>query len=438
MNHKDATVLWIDNGLFVSFAAHISTQFKKSYYWTPWVSGFPRSNPLLPGFGLDGIERVRHWEPLFEEVDLFIFPDVYYGTLQVLLSSLGKRVWGPRLGESLELKRWTTKQLFKSLGMPVAHSELIVGLDNLREHLKSHEDVWIKVSAVRGDMETWHSMNYDLSETRLDQLEQSLGAKKHIEEFIVENAIRDAIETGFDGWIIDGESPQTGMAGVEIKDEGYLLAVKDKSDIPPEIIWCNDKLKPFFKGNQYRGWYSTEVRIVKEGDELIPYLIDPTCRCGSPPNEIYQNLFSNWGEIIWNGAVGELVEPEPVFKFGAEALIHSGFADSNWQPVYFPDSVRPFIKLRNHCRINGKDYVVPQDAKLPEIGAVIGVGNTMDEAIKHLQENCSQVKGYYLDIKTKSIPVAIEEMEKAEQMGVTIIDPSEAPKNVEIEQCETD
>jgi predicted RNase H-like HicB family nuclease len=133
-----------------------------------------------------------------------------------------------------------------------------------------------------------------------------------------------------------------------------------------------------------------------------------------------QEVFSNWPEIIAEGAEGNMASPETAHQYAAIAMIHSSWATNNWQAVEFPEEIRKFVKLRNHCKIDGKDFFVPQLYELPEIGAVIGVGDTLDECIEHLRSNAEQVKGYYLEIKLDSIDKALEEIHSAKEIGIEI------------------
>ena len=419
MKLTDKKVLWVDCGLFCDFAAHVAPQFGESYYFTPWVSGFPKSTNVLPGEGLDGLTRVKFPWDLVDQVDLFIFPDVYFADWQAHLAKLGKRVWGARHGDGLELYRWETKQLLMELGLPVAPTVRLVGVQALRDYLKEHEGVWVKVSTMRGDFETFKSESYELAEPQLDDLEHKLGARKLIEEFIVENEIRSedgpTVEIGYDGWCIDGQFPATASYGIEVKDMGYIGAVAKYRDFPAQLIEVNDALIPFFKKHTYRGFFSSELRITPDG---LPYLIDPCARCGSPPSEVYQCLFENWAEIFWGGAGGTIVEPEPLAKFAVEAMIHSAWADQQFQAVHFPEAVREWVKLRNHCRIEGTDYVVPTATGLPEIGAVVGVGDTLSEAIAHCAKNASLIKGYTLECKMDSIGQALDQIRDAHEIGI--------------------
>lgn len=415
MNPENATVLWLDCGLFVDFAIRYAPKFRKSYYWTPWASSFPKSNSLLVGDGFDEIERIQYFWDYVDRADLIICPDVYMGDVQRQLVRMGKRVFGARHGDEIELYRDYAKEVFAELGLPVGPWKLVIGLDNLRDYLKEHENQWVKVSTVRGDFETFHAPTYDLIEPRLDELEWKLGAKKHIYEFIVEESIDDVVEIGYDGITVDGRYPSPVMTGYETKDVGMMSTVVDYDELSEPVKLVNEKLAPYFKREQYRGFFASEIRY---GEDKVPRLIDPCCRAGTPSNELLQEFFINWPEMFLESAEGKVPTPEPAYKYGVIAMIHSAWSDKNWQAISFPDEVRQWVKLRNHTRINGKDYVVPTEVGLPEIGAVVGMGNTLEEAIQHVNDNASQISGYDLDIKLDAIPHALETVRQGEDFGI--------------------
>lgn len=385
-------------------------------YFSPWISSFPTSNSILIGDGVPGLERVKYPLKHLDEVDLHVFPDVYFSDVQLELERQGKRVWGARNGDIIELYRYEAKQLFKKLGLPVGEYWVVDGLDDLRAFLRDHPDVWIKVSCARGDMESWHSVSYDLSEPRLDELEHRLGAKKHIAEFIVEATIEPACEVGFDGYTVDGQFPQGPVLfGKEEKDTSYFGHVVEYKDLPEPLRFVNEKLSPWLAQQCYRGWFSTEVRITKDG---TPYLIDPCCRLGSPPSELYQEMFSNWADVVWNGADGQITELEPVAEYGVLAMVHSAWADKNWQPIHFPQEIDRLIKLRNWTRINGVDYCVPQSVSLPEIGAVIGMGGTVKEAWQQCRDAADTLKGYFVEVKLADTAALLDGIEDDKEYGI--------------------
>ncbi len=409
VNLRTKTALVWDNGIFTEIAVTLSKTFGRVLYYVPWTSGMPKSNALLIGEGIDGIERVASPWAHYDEIDLWVFPDVYEGDLQEWLVSQGKRVWGCRMGAELEIDRPKSKEASKKLGIDIGPYKVIKGLDALRKHLKANNDQWVKISGTRGDMETFGAKTYAKVEPRLDELEHNMGALKKIMQFTVEEGINDAVETGYDGYVIDGKFPKAAMTGVEVKDEAYLMKTIRWSELPDQVRSVNEKLAPALKRYGYRGFISTEVRCTKDGKA---YLIDPCCRAGSPPNELYQVMMTNMAEAMWFGAGGTVIEPEFKAKWGAEVLLISEWADENWMHVSFPEDVRENVKLRNFCVIEGEYYVIPQWTGSAEIGAVVALGDTPDEAIEECKRICDLVEGHLLDKPIDALDVAREQLEQ--------------------------
>lgn len=408
-NLKSKTALVYDNGVFAELAVTLSKSFGRVIYYCPWTSGMPKSNARLIGSGIDGVERVDDPWSCYDEVDIWVFPDCYESGLQEHLVKHGKRVWGGRSGAELELERPKSKEVSRKLGIDIGPYKVVTGLDALRKHLKANKDQWVKISGTRGDMETFGAPSYEKAEPRLDELEHKLGALKKIMEFTVEEGINDAVETGYDGFCIDGKFPKAAMTGVEVKDEAYLMKTVRWDELPEQVRSVNQKLSPALKRYGYRGFISTEVRCTKDGKA---YLIDPCCRAGSPPNELYQVMMENLAEAIWYGAQGTVIEPEFKAKWGAEVLLISEWADENWMHVSFPDKIREFVKLRNFCVIDGEYYVIPQWTGCAEIGAVVALGDTPDQAIENCKKIAEQVEGHLLDKPVDALDVAREQLEK--------------------------
>ncbi len=406
---KAKCALIYDNGVFCELAVTLAKSFGRVLYYTPWTSGMPKSNGRMIGYGLDGVECIDSPWGFYDDIDIWIFPDVYEGDLQQFLVDQGKRVWGSRLGCELEIDRPKSKEQSKKLGIDIGPYKVITGLDALRKHLKANDDQWVKISGTRGDMETFGAKTYAHVETRLDELEHNMGALKKVMEFTVEEGINDAVETGYDGYVIDGQYPKGAMTGVEVKDEAYIMKVTSYDRLPEPVRTVNDKLKPALKRYGYRGFISTEVRCTEDGKA---YLIDPCCRLGSPPSELYRNLIENIAEVIWHGADGVMIEHEFKAKWGAEVLLISEWADQNWQHITFPDEIRENVKLRNFCRIEGEYYVIPQWTGSAEIGAVVAIGDTAEEAIAECKRLAEMVEGHLLDKPVDALDIALEQLEQ--------------------------
>ena len=407
---KKCVLVW-DNGIFVEVARRLAEDFDRVLYFCEWRTGYPTSRGLLVGAGDPDIERIEDPWPYIErnEIDLYVFPDCYEGHLQHYLASTGKRVWGCRRGAELELDRPKAKEIMAKAGVPIGDYQEIIGLDALRKHLKKTDDQWVKINSTRGDMETFHSPTYEKIEPRLNELEHSGGAKTKIMRFIVEAGIPDAVEAGYDGFTIDGQFPQVGIVGIEVKDKGYVGRTVRYKDVTPQVKAVNDALVPTFKRHKYRGFWSSEVRIDKDGKG---YPIDLTARAGSPPSELYQNMITNLAEVIWYGAEGIMIEPEYSDVWGAEVLLHSSWADKNWAHIQFPKELRRNIKLRNYTIIEGEHYIVPQTCGMPEIGSVVATGASAQEAIKKAKDIAGKVEGYYLEIPVESMDEALEDLKK--------------------------
>lgn len=406
---RSKTVLIYDYGLFVELAVTLSKSFGRTIYCTNWHSGFPTSRARMVGSGLPGVECVDEIWPVLDEVDLFVFPDVYECGLQEHLVKMGKRVWGPRQGSELELDRVKSKDILRKAGADVGSYEVIVGLEALRDFLRKNDDQFVKVSTTRGDFETFHSKNYKESEPHLDELEHSLGAVKKTLEFVVESGISSAIESGYDGYTIDGKFPKSAMVGIEVKDKGYVGRVMKYSQIPYGVKRVNDALAPALKRYGFRGFLSTEVRCTPDGGA---YLIDPTCRAPSPPSELYQVMIGNLAEIIWYGAEGILIEPEFLAKWGAQIVLNSSWVGENWQQVSFPPAIRKNVKLHNFCVIDGEYYVIPQPSKMPELGSVVAMGDTAQEAIDEVKRVAELVEGYSIENAAEAVDKALVDLKQ--------------------------
>jgi hypothetical protein len=416
MDLKNKTVCVVDNGLFVSFARTLAKDFGRCLYYKPFASAFPKSNDLAPGRGFDELEWCEQPLLLADEIDLWVFLDLYQSGLQVFLRRQGARVWGAGEGEDRELHRWEFKEELKRLGLPVQHCEHVQGLEALRKCLKAtKKTVYVKTSYVRGDFETFKCSDFSIVEPRLDQLAHVLGAKKETYEFIVEDEIPDAVEVGYDGFTVDGKFPELAMMAYEVKDAGMVGVVKPYQQLAEPVKVVNGKLAPGFKDSGYRGFFSSEIRYTKKKE---PFMIDPCCRLGTPSNELLQGLFDNWAQVCWDGAEGVCTTPKAKAKFGCLAMINSEWAINDWLHVQYPRELDDAVKLRFHVRRGEKDYVVPQAIGLPDVGCVIGTGATLDAAVKQCKERAEAVKGFQVKVNTEAIDKGLDVIKEGERYGI--------------------
>lgn len=386
-------------------------------YHVPWVtSAFPSSTLRNVGCGLPNVERVYSWLSVLPEVDIVVCPHVYSFDVVDHCRSIGKPAWGASKAEALELERWKTKQLMEALDMPVVPGLLIEGTDALEDYLSDpdNEDRYIKTSMTRGDFETFHHVNWHTTKPWLDELTYRLGPRQAHIEFIVEEPV-EGIEVGYDGFSVKGQFPYTASYGYEVKDCGYIGRVATQDDLPEALRYCNDAIASTMGALGCQGFFSNEIRI---GKDRTPYLIDPTMRCGSPPSESYIELFSNWAEVIWAGAHGEMVDLSPVAKFSAQIILKSSWvADNKFLAVRYPDEISQWVKLHNLCIIDGQTFVAPQD--FPEFGSVVGLGDTIEDAVELAKERADQIECLDLQIPDGVFEKAEKQIEQGREVGIS-------------------
>jgi hypothetical protein len=402
-------------GNYLPLAICLSHTYKHVYYTNPsWVDAYPKLNKAMIGIGMSpNLEVIDSPFEVYDETDFWIFPDCYYGSLEDFLVDKGEIVWGSRAGEELELERDDLKTYMTKIGLPVQKWESVKGMTNLRLYLQKNENVYVKINKWRGTIETFYSKTYDLVKPELDEIEHCLGPFSEQMDFIVEQPIPDALEVGYDGWTIKGQYPEVCLAGCEIKDKAYAGKVVEYSALSPLVTDFNSKMAAAFDSYDYKGFFSTEIRITKD---KTPYMIDFTARTPCPPGEIYLELWDNLAEVMWRGANNEVIVPKASNEFAVELLIESEWAGSHFQPIYYPDKYDKYIKLKKATKIDGINYIIPQSFGATDCGAVLGFGDTLDAAIKQARTIASTVEGCGICIRQDVLDSAQEELQKFEQI----------------------
>lgn len=412
---KQKTVMVIDYGNFFPVAERLARDFGRVLYYTPWEMAFPKYHNYVVGQNVPGVDRIYSIWEYYELTDLFFFCDLYMGSFQEWIRSQGKLVFGAGRGEEMEIYRDRMKSLQRSLGLPTNEYEVLRGIDGLREYLEDNDNKFIKTNLMRGHFESFHHETYELTKPLLDEWEHTLGIYKNEEIFIVEEPIEAVAEIGYDGFAIDGKFPDKAMFGIEVKDCAYCGVILDYDKLPKQLLEINKKLAPTFREYGYRGSYTNEVRL---GIDRLGYLIDQTCRQPEPPTCLQLEIFENYPQMVWEIANGEVPVIKNKFRYGAQIIIKSDWARTEPQAVYFPAQYKNFVKLKNFAIRDGVCYYIPQGVEMEEIGAVIGLGNTLDEAIEQAKTIAREVKGYCLECNVDGLGKVQEEIEKLKKAGI--------------------
>lgn len=417
-NLKDKTILVWDFGSFTYIAEKFAQDYGRVLYYAPFDESFPKHNKFVIGKGLKNVEKVESFWDHYHDIDIWYFSDLYQGQFQSWLKEQGKIVFGSGMGSEMELYRDLMKQHQKELGLELNDYKVIQGLDSLREYLKDNDDKYVKSNMLRGSMETWHHDTYKLSIPILDEMQHSFGIFKNDQVFIVETPIRDAVEYGYDGFCVNGKYPSKTMFGIEVKDSAYCTVFTDYSKLPNPIKDTNDKLSDTFKNYNYTGWYSNEMRSFSRDKGI---LTDITCRNAEPPTSLAIEMLEDYSMYVWQVANEIVPDVKSKFKYGAQIIIKSVWAKEEPQAIYFPSQYKDYVKIKNLVIQDDIYYYVPQEGvKMEEIGAVIGMGNTLKDAIKQAKDIAKQVKGYCLKINGDALDETEKEIEKLTKIGIKI------------------
>jgi hypothetical protein len=415
---SEITVCTIDYGKFIWLAERMGEVCAKSYYYSPFEWEFEDIYDTARGDGLFHCERLDEFmEPsVLRDIDLFIFPDIGYGGLQRYLRSIGKAVWGSMGASELELYRTRFITMLKQLGLPMVPSVKKVGLTALAEHLKTVKDKWIKINRYRAVMETWHHQDYDHSMQKLDSMAVRLGGLKEHAVFVVQDTIDSDVEIGYDGWTVNGRYPSSSFQGYELKNELYLGSVLKREKLPKQVQEINEAVAPLLSEYQYRNFIATEIRVKDD----VPHFIDPTNRTPGLTGDHLARSCKNLPEVIWRGANGELVDPEFIAEFAAVATLHcKTHVTGEWFTLNIPEEVRPWTSLYHYCIVDGLYHFIPSPPlDCDEPGVVMGLGDTIEDAIEHLQANMEKLKDEPVSAEIEGFAELLNEVKSAEKEGM--------------------
>jgi len=409
---RKTVLFWDASASYTHIAQSVVEEFANVLYFSPWERGFSISRDYIPGTGLDGVERVSDFFDSLDRADLVVFSDVGQSGLQEYLRGHGMPVFGSARAAVLERDRWTLKQSLKGAGIDVNDAFPVRGLDQLRALLQRTDDVWVKFSWFRGDVETFHHLTYAQSRAKLAKWELALGPYAEVTDFYVEPPIESDLcaEVGADpAWVCRGLFPARMLWGYEDKDAGY---VGTTLALPPRMRGVLDKLTGILSAYDYRGPLSTETR---ECDDGKSYVIDLSCRFPEPPSSVHSYLASNWGEMMYACAVGEPVEADYEADYAVELVLRSESGADHPLAVTVGEPGR--VRLHGHCRIDGVDYAV-SPSEIREFGAACGWADNLADAADLALEAAESVKGDEVEFDSASLQRLIDTIKDGRQLDL--------------------
>ena len=89
------------------------------------------------------------------------------------------------------------------------------------------------------------------------------------------------------------------------------------------------------------------------------------------------------------------------------------------------------MKLFDYVIIEGRRFVLPLEKDVTEIGAVVGWGDTMEEAIAMVQEVGESIEGFGIKCAIGPVEKALEQMQDMNDMGLSVFTLDKKPKSKE-------
>lgn len=411
---SDVTCCVVDSGLFLPLALRMAQSCKRVLYWSPDCRGFPSLRQGAIGDGLDNVERVLEFWPEIDDIDLFVFPDIGQSGLQLHLEEMGHAVWGSRTGDKLELGREYFMRRLGQMGLNVPKHKVVEGLCDLREELRESEDVYIKVSRWRGDFETFHWRNWTLDNGWLDLQAVNFGPLMDTIHFLVFEAIDTDLEIGGDTYSVDGGWPSLMLNGVEGKDKTYFAAVTKREQMPEQIQEILNAVSVELRHVRYRNQISFEDRV-KDGEH---WWNDATQRGGMPSSASQYRLWANFPEIVWAGANGELLDPEPEAMFSIECQLTACKCEKdNWITVEL-DPILVDHCAFSYCGFIDGTYVFPPDEiHQGELGWFVVTGNDPSKLLQDAKDLADMLPDG-LNADVESLSHVIMEVDTMQQEGI--------------------
>ena len=122
--------------------------------------------------------------------------------------------------------------------------------------------------------------------------------------------------------------------------------------------------------------------------------------------------------MVWGASEGILVEPIYLAKYAIEVMVNSSAAENGWLDIKFPSSIRKWVKLRHLAVIDGVYTIIPRHRDFNNIGAVIAIGDSIDEVVELAKQRCKMIKGEDIECKLDDIKPLMDIIKKGESIGL--------------------
>lgn len=393
------TYLCLDTGYCVTQCAALAEGGKnRVLYFTPWATRAGKYAEYSIGKYYPNIEKIYDFEKYLDEglkegnciVNFAVENNGLIGWLRDHYPK--SSIVGSGWGQVLEDNRIKLKKCIEALGLPQNHYEIIYGVDNLRKYLKEHKEIYVKINRFRGDLESFHSKNYELVKCKIDKLQTVLGP--HGEDdtpetgfpFICEDKIETDIEIGFDGFFNGTDYVEPCFWGIEYEKGPYAGIACMFDELPEPLQETMTAFIPILQRFKYRGPISTEERIVSLKEH---YLIDVCSRLPSPLSLLYPKVIKNYADAIYQIGKGEDVEFDIPYKYVTAYPFKDMEARDGYVPIEIKKGGEDKVSALMCCGDVEHDLWAVQG--LEEIGCAIAYGDDLNKVFGDLVKNSEYI-----------------------------------------------
>lgn len=120
---------------------------------------------------------------------------------------------------------------------------------------------------------------------------------------------------------------------------------------------------------------------------------------------------------MFHGAQGELIQPKLTATWACEAMMEHKDPKEGARSFIVPPEVEQWVKCYSVAK-DGDMYHIKPGTEC--IGAVVGIGDTAEEAIAHLKDNVSMLTSKKITVEIPALVEAVQELHDAQEQGVEI------------------
>jgi hypothetical protein len=149
-----------------------------------------------------------------------------------------------------------------------------------------------------------------------------------------------------------------------------------------------------------------------------------------PPTSIILNNIKNFSECAWLVANKSIPTIDYKYKYGCQLIIKSHVAGFDDTPIIVPEKYHDFVKIKNMVIHEGIWYFTKYPMKNPdlksmsgekEIGSIVGLGNTIKEAINMATEIAESLETEDAWVETESLGKAQKCLDDLRRAGINFI-----------------